>query len=107
MLVYLHSISHFLLQRLPFHISFSPSVHSLVVALDQTLYFKRYVLNIFKVAYLRLRRISTIRHYLFVDTTKTLIGALVLSRIDYCKSLLAEIIEYLLDRLKRKRKNSE
>ena len=67
-------------------ISSSPSVRSHSVVLDQTLSFKQHVLNICRLAYLELRRISTIRHYLSVDATKTLICAFVLSRIDYCNS---------------------
>ena len=54
------------------------------------------------VAYLELRRISAIRHYLSVDVTKTLICAVVLSRIDCCNRLLAGIPEYLLNGLENK-----
>ena len=84
-------------------ISFSPCVRSFSVVLDQTLSFKQQVLNICRVAYPELRRISTIRHYLSVDTTKTLICAFVLSRIDYCNFLLAGIPHYRLERLKKKK----
>ena len=80
-------------------ISFSPSVRSLGLVLDQTWSFKQHVLSICRVAYLELRRISTIRHYLSVDATKTLICAFFLTRIDYRNSLLAGIPKYLLDRL--------
>ena len=83
------------------NVPFSPSVRSLGVVLDQTLSFKQHVLSICRVAYLELRRISTIRQYLSVDATKTLICAFVFSRIDYCNSLLAGIPKYLLDRLKK------
>ena len=41
----------------------------------------------------------TIRHNISADATKTLIGAFVLSRTDYCNSLLAGIPKYLFDRL--------
>ena len=51
--------------------------------------------------YLELRRISTTRHYLSVDASKTLICAFVLSRIDDCNALLAGIPTYLLDRLQQ------
>ena len=68
------------------HISFSPSVRSLGVVLDQTWSFKQQVCNICRLAYLELRRNSTIHRYLSVDATKTLICAFVLSRIDYCNS---------------------
>jgi hypothetical protein len=87
-------------------ISFSPSVRSLGVILDQTLSFKQHVSSICRVAYLELRRISTIRHYLSTDATKTLICAFVLSRIDYCNSLLAGIQKYMLDRLQKIQNNA-
>ena len=71
------------------HISFSPSVRSLGVVLDQTVSFKQqHVLNICRVAYLELRIISTIRHYLSVHATKTLVSAFVLSRIEYYSIML-------------------
>ena len=59
-------------------ISFSPSVCSLGVVLVQTLSFKQQVCNICRLAYLELRRINTIRHYLSVDAAKILICAFVL-----------------------------
>ena len=86
------------------NICFSPSVHSLGVILDQTLSFKQHVLNICRVAYLKLCRTCTICHYLFVDATKTLICAFVLSRINYCNALFAGIQKYLL---RQTQKNSE
>ena len=45
------------------------------------------------------RRISTIRHYLTDDATKTLVVSLVLSRIDYCNSLLAGLPQPLVGKL--------
>ena len=44
---------------------------------------------------------STIRRYLLDDATKTLVGSLVLSRIDYCNSLLAGLPQSLVDKLQR------
>ena len=41
--------------------------------------------------YLELRRISSIRHVVTVDATKTLVTSLVLSRLEYCNSLLSGI----------------
>ena len=40
-------------------------------------------------AYAEIRRISSIRQYLTVDATKTLVSACILSKLDYCNSLLA------------------
>ena len=48
---------------------------------------KEHINFICKTAFLEIRRISTIRHYLTDDATKTLVVSLVLSRIDYCNSL--------------------
>ena len=46
-----------------------------------------------------LRRISSVRHVLTVDATKTLRTSLVLSRLDYCNSLLSGIPQQLIDKL--------
>ena len=46
-------------------------------------------------AYSELRRISTIRHLLSVDSTKTLVSAFVLSTLDYCISLLSGCPKHL------------
>ena len=87
-------------------VSVSSSVRSLGVVLDQNLSFEKQVSNICKIAYLELRRISSIRHLLTTDATKTLICAFVLSRLDYCNSLLAGVPKYLVDRLQRIQNNA-
>ena len=50
---------------------------------------KEHVNFICKTVFLEIRRISTIRHYLTDNATKILVVFLVLSRTDYCNSLLA------------------
>ena len=70
-------------------ISFSDSVRNLGFYLDKDLSMKEHINFICKTAFLEIRRISTIRHYLTDDATETLVVSLVLSRIDYCNSLLA------------------
>jgi hypothetical protein len=52
-------------------VSVSTSVRSLGVILDQSLSFEKQVSNICKIAYLELRRISSVRHLLSTDATKT------------------------------------
>ena len=47
-----------------------------------------HVKNVCRSAYSELRRISTIRHLLFIYSTKTLVSTFVLSRLEYCNSLL-------------------
>ena len=54
-----------------------------------------------KTAFLEIQRISTIRHYLTDGATKTLVASLVLSRIDYCNSLLAGLPQSLVGKLQR------
>ena len=65
-------------------ICFSRSVRNLAVIFDDKLSMKQQVSKICQSAYLELRRISSIRHVLMVDATKTLVTSLVLSRLDYC-----------------------
>ena len=64
-------------------ISFSDSVRNLGFYLDKDLSMKEHINFICKTAFLEIRRIGTIRHYLTDDATKTLVVSLVLSRIDY------------------------
>ena len=77
----------------------SPSVRNLDVTLDSTLSLHQHVINVCRVAYLELRFINSIRNFLSVDAVKTLVGSLVLSRIDYCNSLLVGLPQYLIKRL--------
>ena len=87
-------------------VSVSSSVRSLGVFLDQSLSFEKQISNICKTAYLELRRINSIRHLLTPDATKTLVCAFVLSRIDYCNSLLAGAPKTLINRLQRVQNNA-
>ena len=52
-------------------------------------------------AYLEIRRIGSIRQYLSVEATKTLVSSLVLSRLDYCNAVLAGCPQVLLDKIQR------
>ena len=54
-----------------------------------------------KTAFLGIRRISTIRHYLTDKDTKTLAVSLVLSRTDFCNSLSAGLPQSLFGKLHR------
>ena len=58
----------------------------------------QHVMNVCRVAYLELRRINSFRNLLSADAVKTLVCSLVLSRLDYCNSLL--VPQYLIKRLK-------
>ena len=54
-----------------------------------------HIKNVCRSAYSELCRISTIQHLLSVDSTKTLVSAFALSRLDYCNSLLSGCPKHL------------
>ena len=70
-------------------IHLSSSVRNRGVTLDQNLSFQQHVSRTCQICYFESRRINSIRQYLSQDALKTLISTFVLSRIDYCNSLLA------------------
>ena len=80
-------------------VKFCPSLRNLGVTLDSTLSLHQHVLNICRSAFLELRRINSIRNFLSTDAVKTLVCSLVLSRIDYCNSLLAGLPPCLLKKI--------
>jgi hypothetical protein len=82
-------------------IPFSDSVRDLGVMFDSKLSMKSHVNKVCQVTYYELRKISTIRHYLSQQATKTLVTTLILSRLDYGNSLLAGIPDTLLNKLQK------
>ena len=69
--------------------------------LDQNLSFQQHVSRTCQICYFELRRINSIRQYLSQDAFKTLISAFILSRIDYCNSLLAGCPKQLIHKLQK------
>ena len=69
-------------------ISFKQSVKNLGFTLDCHLTMNAHVSNIAWTFYFELRRLASIRRFLTSTATATLVSAFVLSRIDYCNSLL-------------------
>ena len=67
-------------------IPFKQSVKNLGFTLDCHLTMNAHVSNIARTCYFELRRLASIRR--FLTSTATLVSAFVLSRIDYCNSLL-------------------
>ena len=82
-------------------VTFPNSVRNLVFYMDKNLSMKQYINFTCKTAFFELHQISTIRQYLTVDATKTLVVSLVLSWIDYCNSLLASLPLSLISKLQR------
>ena len=69
-------------------IPFKQSVKNLGFTLDCHLTMNAHVSNIARTCYFELRRLSSIHRFLTSTATATLVSAFVLSRIDYCNSLL-------------------
>ena len=69
-------------------IPFKQSVRNLHFTLDCHLTLNAHVCNIFRTCYFELRCLASIRRFLTCTATATLVSAFVLSRIDYCNSLL-------------------
>ena len=69
-------------------IPFKKSVKNLGFTLDYHLTMNAHVSNIARTRYFELHRLSSIRGFLTSTATATLVSAFVLSRIDYCNSLL-------------------
>ena len=93
---------------LPFSVDLNgtSTVRNLGVTLDQNLSFQQHVSRICQICYFELRRINSIRHCLSQDALKTLISAFVLSRIDYCNSLLAGCPKQLIHKLQKVQNNA-
>ena len=69
-------------------ILFSDQVRNLGFILDSNLTMKQHVIETCQTAYYELKRISSIRRYLKEDAAKQPVTFCVLSRLDYCNSLL-------------------
>ena len=82
-------------------VPFVSSVKNLGVTLDSNLSMSQHISNTCKAAYIQIRHISSIRHLLTTQATQTLVCSLVLSRLDYCNSLLSGCPQYLLDKLQK------
>jgi hypothetical protein len=69
-------------------IPFSDKVKDLGFHLDSDLAMRHHITKTCQAVYLEIRRISSIRHFLTEEATKTLVTSCILSRIDYCNALL-------------------
>ena len=79
----------------------SNTAKNLGVIMDQYLDMSSHVASVCKVCYHRLRSIWKICQFLNKEATKTLVHAMVISKLDYCNSLLYGINQYLMAKLQR------
>lgn len=82
-------------------ISLSSTVKNLGVVIDHSLSFEQFVSQTCRSCYFELRKINTIRRYLTQEALKTLVCSLVLSRLDYCNSLLSGCPKSLINKLQK------
>ena len=81
-------------------VPFSNAACNIGVIFDSQLALKELVNKLWQLAYLEIRRVGLIRHYLSFESSSTLLSSLVLSRLDYCNALLAGS-QVLLDKIQR------
>ena len=82
-------------------ISCSASARNLGAIFDQHLSMEAHVRNVCSSAFYHLHHISRIRDVLDIKTAATVIQTLVISRLDYCNSLLYGLPSTLINRLQR------
>ena len=82
-------------------ISFSTTANNLVFHFTDEMRIDAHVQDICRKVYIDIRRISSIRHLLSIDATKTLLSAFVLPKLDYCNSLYYGSPMYVLKRLQK------
>ena len=71
------------------------------VTLDSNMKLDQHVNNVVKCSYMHLSQISRIHRYLTADATKSLVHALVISRVDYCNVLFYGLPITILGKLQR------
>jgi hypothetical protein len=82
-------------------IPISDSAKNLGVILDSSLSMTNFVSDTARACYFHLRRISLIRKYLTTQAVSKLVVSLILSRIDYCNSLLSGLPDSTTHTLQR------
>ena len=87
-------------------VEFSNTVKNLGVVFDRDLSMSSHVNNMCKLSYLELRRLSQIRPFLSNKATMTLASAFILSRLDYCNSILFGVTKAKLSRLQQIQNNA-
>ena len=87
-------------------VPFSDTVKNLGVTLDCHLSLKTHVLNLVRTANFEVRRIGSIHSLLTTEATATLAFHFVISRLDYCNSLLSGCPRSLILRLQKVQNNA-
>ena len=83
------------------HVRPATSIRNLGVIYDQPLSMIQHVNSVCRVGYMHVRNIGRIRRYLTEDATKTMIHALVTSRLDYCNAVLYGLPASVTNKMQR------
>ena len=83
------------------NISSSKYVRDLGVYFDQEFSMEKHMNQLCKSCYFQLRNIRYVRSSLTTELAKIVVQALVMSKLDYCNSILFGILDKLLDKLQR------
>ncbi len=84
----------------------SKSARNIGAFMDPALNMKSHINNTIKSCNAQIHKISKIRKYLTTDAAKTIVHALVTSRLDNLNALLYDLPEYELDRLQKLQNNA-
>ena len=87
------------LERSSIHIGDSDIVKNLGIHFDSEVASSSHVNALIRTMYLELRKIGKIRHLIHTDCATLLVSSLVLSKLDYCNSLLAGLPSEKLKKL--------
>jgi hypothetical protein len=87
-------------------IPLSSEAKNLGVILDNTLSMQKHISSVCRTCYFQLRRIASVRNYLTTDAAAKLVTSTILSRLDYCNSLLAGLPSTSISKLQRIQNNS-
>ena len=78
-----------------------PAVRNLGMYFDSELKLTVHINKLASSSFATLQNVAHIRNHLDIPTTKTIVQALVTSKLDYCNSLLLGIPKYNIDKLQR------
>ena len=84
-----------------YDIPFSQSARNLGVFIDETLYMDVHIKYLCRILFCQLRRLGKIRPFLSIDAANKLAVSFILTRLDYCNSLLAGLPDKKLNKLQR------
>ena len=94
-----HLVDHSSIFGHGININPSSTVRILEDYVDEAMSFEAHIGNVVRTCFFQLRQLEAIRNCLPLDTSKTLLNAFVVTRLDYCNSLLAGVPSCQLDRL--------